>query len=101
MKYDFKKVNVLDIKWKKISYEWKLEEAAPYKRIANLIYIFSKDLELCDIARDIYSWKEVELRDKEIEEIKNLLEHKQSDMASFYKRAILQYIDSVKWKNKH
>lgn len=91
MKYDFKKVVLKDIEGKDI----KVPDL--YKEVAKVIHaLCHKDLDLVEKAREIYQGKEVELDKVEIESIKEVLLGEQSFNDASVKKAIKDYIESVK-----
>lgn len=89
MKYSFSTIELKDLDGKKI-------EGGLQKPLANLIYIQTKDLDLVAKALDINAGKPVELDKTEVEEIKRLIEDPQAGLAAFAKKAVLDYLDSVK-----
>lgn len=90
MKYNFSTIEIKGLDGKQI------EGAELHKNIANLIYVQTKDLDLVEKAIAINQAKEVELDKTEIEEVKRLVEDSQSGLAAFAKKALFDYIDSVK-----
>lgn len=93
MKYNFSKVVVKDIDGKN------MEFPDFSSQLANLIYQGSRTLEFLDIAKDIKDKKEVEMNEQQLVEFK-LVINGSLQMAAFVKKAILEYIDSVKPDNK-
>jgi len=65
-----------------------------HKQVANLVYTGAKNLDLVEIARDINSGKEVEVSEKELNEIKDLIINK-SNTPAFIKLAISEFIDKA------
>lgn len=92
MKYDFTKVITKDIEGKKT----KKQDAS--ENLANAIYHFAsgKNLNLVEIAREIFKGKPVELDKVEIIEIEMIVKDKRSGFFAFAQKAILDYIESVK-----
>ena len=70
-KVNFSNIEIKDIKWNIMLNEWKPLEI--YKFIANALYAHWKTIEISELAKRIYEWKEVELRDNEIAEIKSII----------------------------
>jgi hypothetical protein len=90
MKYNFSTIEIKDLNGKKI------EGAELHKNLANLIYVQTKDLDMVEKAREINLAKEVEMDKTEIEEIKRLIESPEAGLAAFAKKALFDYLDSVK-----
>lgn len=94
MKYNFKKLIVKDIEGKELPISKEL-----YKTIAKLLYNqCHKNLEVVEIARDIYKGKEVEIDKVQIEEVKNILLGPQSFQSAAVKKYVKDYIESVQVK---
>lgn len=93
MKYDFTKIKIKDIGGKEI-------KSTVHETLANYIYQLAKDLDLVEMAREIFAGKEVELDKTEVEKIVEMVKSDQAPIAAFAKKAIIDYIDSVKESKK-
>ena len=62
-----------------------------YKQIANFIYRGVKNLDLIETAREINSGVEIELRETELKEIRDLIVNK-STFPAFIKLAVSEFI---------
>lgn len=91
MRYDFTKIELLDIMGKPT------KKQGLYKDLANAIYLFAsaKNLNLVEVARTIFQGKEVELDKEEIQDIIAIVEDGRSGFFAFVKKAIKDYIESV------
>jgi len=87
MKYNFSNIKLIDIEGNEVK-----DNSLP-KVIGNAIYSNTKDLGMVDIARDIYKGEEVELDEKQIEEVKTIVS---ASFAAFAQIAILDYVDQIK-----
>ena len=95
MKYNFSKVQVLDIDNKPLTENGKPYEC--YREMAKIIHRLSfKDLELVELAKEIYKGTEVEIDKAEIEIIKEVVLSSECPLFAFVKKAIKDYIESVK-----
>lgn len=89
MKYNFSTIELVGIDGKKL-------DAKAHQSLGNAIYTFTKDLGLVDKAMEIYKGKEVDLGDTEIKIIKSIIEDERVQFHAFVKKAMLDYINSVK-----
>lgn len=90
-KYDFTKVVATDLDGKK------LKDVSISKHISNILYHKAKDLDMVDIAMAIHKGEEVELDKSEIQGVMDLLmDVDRSGLATFVRKAIKDYVDSVK-----
>jgi len=90
MKINFKDLTLLDIEWKEVKQT--KEELPVYKMIANAIFMHSMDIELSDISKRIYAWEEVELREKEIEEIIGIIKSDKFPVIPMVKRCVIDFL---------
>jgi len=88
--YSFHSIELKDLDGKKVP------NANVHKVLANALYAQTKDLDLVEKARDINQAKQVELDKTEIEEVKRVIEDPQTGFMAFAKKAILDFIESVK-----
>ena len=89
-KYNFSSIKLTDIEGTEA------KEASLNKPLGNAIYAQTQDLGLVDVARKIYKGEEVELDKGEVEEVKRIIEDPQVGFLAFAKKAILDYMESVK-----
>lgn len=96
MKYNFTKVKMLDITGAEI----KNPDGTPvrlYQDFAKIIHSqCHTDLELVNIAKEIYEGKEVEIDKTEIETIKTILLGEKSFIDASIKKTFKDYIETVK-----
>lgn len=93
MKYNFSQVTYKDIEGKEV------EGIEFPKTIAKILFSqCHKDLELSDLARIIYSGEEVELDKVQIESVKKIVTGDNSFQDASVKKAVVDYIESVKKK---
>ena len=88
-KIDFTKVTLVDLEGKK------LEKIELHKTVANIIYSFTKEMDLVAKALDINAGKEVDLSAREIEEIKRLVMDEKSGLMAFAKKGLLDILDKA------
>jgi hypothetical protein len=60
--------------------------------------MFTKNLDLVEIARKINKGEEVELRDSEVTEIKRIFNSNEAGLLAFVRKAFGDFIDSEKEK---
>lgn len=66
-----------------------------YKELANMIYRLTGDLGMLDIAKTIYDGKEVELTEKQLEEVKAIINFDKGGvaLAAFVRRDLMEFIE--------
>ena len=94
MKIDFSQAKMVGIDGNPI------EDCLVHQTLAKVIYAHTTNLDLVEIARVIYQGEEVELRGGDIKEIRRLLSSDELGMASFARKALLDYIDDAEKKEK-
>lgn len=87
MKLDFSKVKVEAIDGTF------LPDVKVNELVGNLIYNFTKDLGMLNLAQRIYQGGEVELRESDVAEIKRLLNIPQCNFLAFTKKAVLDFLE--------
>jgi hypothetical protein len=70
-----------------------MESHELHKAVANLMYRFAQDLDLVEIAMKMNRGEEVELTASQIKELKRLIVSKESVLASFSKKAAIEYLE--------
>ena len=93
MKYDFSKVEIIDIEEGKT-------DLKVHEDIGNLVYRYAKDLDLVEKGRTIYKGEAVELDKIEVEEIITIINDPKYGLFAFTRKAIKDYIDDVKANDK-
>ena len=94
MKCNFKEIEYIDI-------DGKVDEMATmYHTVADLIYRLTQNLDLVDIALQINRGEEVDLRPADIKEIKRIVNDPKSGMFAFARKAVLEFLDGKKEKEK-
>jgi len=94
MKVDFSKMQMKDIEGKIVN------SPELYKTVANVLWRGAKTLDLVDVAMAINRGEVVELRDDEVEEIKELVKDLKSGVFAFARKQILDFIESVQEAEK-
>ena len=87
------KFNLKDLKLKQIDGK-EVEVKDANKTIANVIYYGIKDIELADKAMKLYQDKDIELNEKEIEILKELINKQDSGLSPFFVREINKILDA-------
>ena len=90
MKYNFSTLSLKDIEGKE------LKGHDVHKALADGLYVGATDLDLVEIAMKIHKGEEVEIDKVETEKIKQYIKGEKCVLVAFAKKAILDYIDSVK-----
>ncbi|KKM00003.1 hypothetical protein LCGC14_1808800 [marine sediment metagenome] len=70
-----------------------------YKDVANVIYKFTEDLDLVDIAIQINRGNIVELRDSDSQKIVRLFESNKIPMFAFARKAVIDFVTLQKQKS--
>lgn len=89
MIYKFREVKIADIEGNAIEFDLA-------KNIAKIMYKNTVNLDLVPIARELYEKWEVDLRDSEIVEVRNLVV--KAHFAAFIKKEVIDFIDETKRK---
>ncbi len=89
MKVDFSKIELHDIDGKKQNIEI-------HKTIGRIIYMFTENLDLIEIAQKIHKGEEVELRDSDVSEIKRLFKRKEGGLLAYVRKTVEEYMDKQK-----
>lgn len=89
MKFKFHEVPVFNLDGSLI------ENSTVYKTLANVLYQFSPDLDLVDIAMRINKAEEVEFTPGQVETIKKLIKDPKTGFLAFAQKAFLDYIAEV------
>jgi hypothetical protein len=89
-KFNFSNVKLTTIEGKDVP------KSDLHKTLGNALYAGTKDLALVEVAKKIHAGEEVELDKTEIAEVKRVIEDPQVGFLAFVKKALLDYIDSIK-----
>ena len=90
MKYNFSEIILKDIEGKAIA------DHQVHKHLANGLYVAVQDLDLVTKAIEINAGKETELDKTEVQKIIEFINGEKCGLVAFVKKAILDYIESVK-----
>jgi hypothetical protein len=89
MKVDFTKIKLLNIN------KIEMLNQNLHKTIANVMYVNVKTLDLVEAAMQINRGEAVELNEKELKEIKEILISYESGIAAFARKAIKDFIEEL------
>lgn len=89
MKVNFSKIKLLDLEGKVIP------KAILHKTLAGVIYQYTKNLDLVEVARKINKGEEVELRDSEVTEIRRIIQTPEAGMFAFARKAINDFLEEA------
>lgn len=92
-KYNFSTLKTTDLNGKP------LPEIQFHKVLANLIYTHTNNLDMVELAREMNSGVEMDLRQREINEIKRLLESPNCNLVAFVRKVLLDYIKEIEKKD--
>ena len=86
MKYNFSKIELLDIEGNKV------EGHDIHKHLANGLYVGATDLDLVEKAMGINKGEEIELDKVEVEKIKEFINSDKCTLVAFAKKTILDFL---------
>lgn len=103
-KVDFTKVKIYGINGEEIPLQiaeeddkgnLKTKETSVCETLGNTLFIQAKTIPLAEIAKRIYNKEEVELRDEDIAEIKEVINGRYFQFAPMVKRQVIDFIDKA------